>query len=143
MLPNNCTKRKHEYRIHELLPNGQWLNLYFGKKNYPEISKTRCVWRISLCISDTKRQANDWYLRKQNKKVLKIKGRETGKCGIKGLTIAYERIKQFAEMKKDYLIITPLANNRLGIDKILLERKWIPYHLKDGLYYVFKLGGAT
>lgn len=27
----NCTRRKSEYRIHEVLPNGQHLNLFFKR----------------------------------------------------------------------------------------------------------------
>lgn len=96
MLPQNCTKRKHEYRIHKLLSNRQWLNLYFQKY---QGDRETCVWTTALCISDGIKSANQWYtgLRKGYRK---INNKITGKCGIEGLKKAAKYICSFADNLK-------------------------------------------
>ncbi len=76
----NCTKRKREIRVHEILSNGQHLNLYFRKFNSDESGVG--VWKIGLCISNTRKEANKWWA---GKSIRKIDNKLTGKCGLEGL----------------------------------------------------------
>jgi len=90
MLPQNCTKRKHEYRIHELLSNGQWLNLFFQKHcNETGIA----VWTMGLCISPSVKEANRWF----NKSRYKLNNVQTGRCGLEGLTKALRYVLDFRD----------------------------------------------
>lgn len=96
MLPQNCTKRKHEYRIHELLSNGQWLNLYFTKScNSTGIQ----VWETGLCISNGIRKANEWFIGFGGG-FKKFNNKATGKCGLEGLRKALTYIYEFADNLK-------------------------------------------
>lgn len=92
----NCTKKKHEYRIHEPLSNGQWLNLYFEKKCTSERIN---IWETGLCISKSVKAANEWFIGR-GKGYKKINNRMTGKCGIEGLRKALNYICEFASNLK-------------------------------------------
>jgi len=94
MLPQNCTKRKHEYRIHELLSNGQWLNLYFFKRYIHGVT----AWFVCLSINKNIRESNDWY---NGGKVGSLEKKQTGKCGIEGLRKALNYILEFEKTIKD------------------------------------------
>jgi hypothetical protein len=103
MLTKNCTKRKHEYRTHELLSNKQWLNLYFFKKRYYGVS----AWFICCGISKTTRESNDWYC---GGKVGSLDGKQTGKCGIEGLRKALQYILEFEKkLKPDEILFIDTA----------------------------------
>lgn len=103
MIPQNCTKRKHEYRIHELLSNKQWLNLYFFKKKYSGVN----AWFICCGISKTIRQANDWY---RGGKVGSLDNKQTGKCGLEGLRKILNYILEFEKcIKPDEILFIDTA----------------------------------
>lgn len=86
----NCCRKKHEIRIHELLSNGQHLNIYFEKHNTgTNHERITAVWTIGVCISDTRKQANHWWNGK-NKRNLQ----QTGKCGLEGLRRTAEILKE-------------------------------------------------
>ncbi len=92
MLPHNCSKKKkHEYRIHEKLSNGQYLNLYFGKHCH---HSGMHVWTVGLFISENIREANRFWVGK------KVRIRTTGKCGLEGLRKALNYICEFADNLK-------------------------------------------
>jgi len=91
----NCTKRKSEYRIHELLPNGQHFNLYFVRHKTKERMR---VWTVGLCISETRKRANLWFNRRSKKYDLDI----TGKCGLTGLKRALDYILLFTNSLGKY-----------------------------------------
>ena len=94
MLPPNCTKRKHEYRIHEPLSNGQWLNLYIWKcRCNPSLMPAH--WSVGLCISKTVKQANNWCRRTHNSN---LNNKQTGKVGLEGLIKAFNYIMEFGSL---------------------------------------------
>ena len=95
MLPKNCTKRNHEYRIHEPLSNKQWLNLYFKKHcNNTGIQ----IWTVGLCISNSVKGANKWF--DTNGRYYRKYTGQTGKCGLEGLRKALIYICEFADNLK-------------------------------------------
>lgn len=81
----NVTKRKTDYRVHEILPNGQHLNLYFTRMKSGDFIKQ---WHVSLVISSNRKEANQWFSKK---------GKEisTGNCGLVGLRRALFLILEF------------------------------------------------
>jgi hypothetical protein len=87
----NCTRRKTEIRIHEVLPNGQHLNLYFIRKNPQDPQYPFYQWKVGLCITETRKEANKWW----SKDYKKMDGKQTGTCGLAGLKRALDCIMIF------------------------------------------------
>jgi hypothetical protein len=125
----NCTKRKHEYRIHEPLSNGQWLNLYFEKAKH---CNSIHVWTVGLCISGSPRIANEWYT-SLKKGYRKLNNKTTGKCGLEGLRKALEYICTFADNLK--------LNEELHVEWSDDKRKYAYRGLLKRKFYVDEVNG--
>lgn len=68
----NVTKRKSQYRIRELLPNGQYLNLYFKRKKGHTTGFFQ--WHVGMYISENRKESNRWYSKKYKGKKSTIVG---------------------------------------------------------------------
>lgn len=91
----NCTKRKREFRIHEILSNGQHFNMYFKKHKSAEPDGViHGVWTVGLCISKTRKEANVWYDNKSKNK----QNFQTGYCGLEALKKAAGYLVIFANI---------------------------------------------
>ena len=89
----NCTNRKREFRIHELLSNGQHFNMYFKKKqSLKNNDQIHGIWSVGLCISNTRKESNVWYNNSPKDKTCL----QTGKCGLEALLKAAEYLVLFA-----------------------------------------------
>lgn len=100
----NCTKKKSEYRIHEILSNGQHLNIYI-ERLYTKTIDHLSEWHVSVIISNNRKEANLWYKNKKNVSSV------TGRCGIEGLLKALEHIIYFKNnMMGDALIVVEWDN---------------------------------
>ncbi|MBP3950329.1 hypothetical protein [Bacillus suaedae] len=82
-------KRKGQYRFRELLPNGQYMHLYFTRyrSNNENVS---FEWQVTLVILDNpqRRSANLWF--KKNKRA-----RSTGDGSLTGMIRALYHILEF------------------------------------------------
>ena len=86
-------KRKKQIFIH-YLPGGfilkmRLLPLLEGKSNYQ--------WLVSLAISKSTRQINDWLKQRKNKRTKKLKSRLTGTFGIKAQIIALKQMRKWID----------------------------------------------
>jgi hypothetical protein len=90
-LIKNCTKRKSEVRIHETLPNGQVMSLYFQRHQCPKESFK--IWTVGLYIGSSRKEANRWYTKKPKHK----SNKSTGQCGLTGLRRALHYILEFVD----------------------------------------------
>jgi hypothetical protein len=127
----NCTKRKHEYRIHEPLSNGQWLNLYFKKHcNSTGIQ----VWTVGVCISNSIKHANKWFDTKGEYQ--RKYSSQTGKCGLEGLTKALKYILEFRKnmKEKEEIHVGWHDNKRKNAYKYLLRYNFF-LDLEDEIYF--------
>jgi hypothetical protein len=75
-------------RTHTTLSNGQHAAMYVMVEN-PEGYYAHYV---GLCIGNTKRQCNDWWQGRQNRRVRSVNLKSTGKCGIEGLVWALNQL---------------------------------------------------
>lgn len=99
----------HTYRIkyfreHYVLSNGQVLGVYKKRieVRYPyEPKENYTIWNVGVVIAKTRRQCNDWYMKRDNKRKRKIRYKSTGKVGLEGLNIAFSSIKSLVEDIKD------------------------------------------
>lgn len=90
----NCTNRKREFRIHEILSNGQHFNMYFKKRKNSEPDGTiNGIWTVGLHIGKDRKEANKWYDRKKSKSL-----KQTGECGLEALVKAKDYLLQFANL---------------------------------------------
>ena len=86
-------------RKHFTLSNGQHMGIYIMEKKFrvmndadPNYNFT--AWEVGLCIANTRRQCNDWYERSEkNKRGKMVINRQTGNCGLEGMRIAYNVVK--------------------------------------------------
>lgn len=91
----NCTKRKREFRIHEILPNGQHFNLYFKKHGSKEgDNRIHGIWTVGLHIGSSRKEANLWYDSAGKSK----DSRQTGTCGLEALFKAAKYITEFVSI---------------------------------------------
>jgi hypothetical protein len=84
-----ASKRKSEFRLYEILPNGQLLNLYFIRKR---TDSNFYQWKVGLFIGKNRKQANIWW----NKNPKYKREISTGDCGLTGLRCALTHILHFA-----------------------------------------------
>jgi hypothetical protein len=135
MIPN-CTKRKHESRIHELLSNGQWLNLYFKKcRCNPDSIPSH--WNIGLCISKTVKQANDWF---EGKHSTKLNNKQTGRVGLEGLNKAFNYIMEFGSLlRKDEVIWIEVENEKRvrAYKRLLKYPNWDSVFVDETTVYIY------
>lgn len=92
------------YREHYKLSNGQRLGIYFKRTRFRVCfspSENHTVWSVGLVIGDTRRQCNDWYECKKNRRQRKVYGKITGDVGLEGLRIGFNFIKRLID-KIDY-----------------------------------------
>ncbi|OCZ54320.1 hypothetical protein [Dehalobacter sp. TeCB1] len=133
MLPRNSVKKKKEYRIHERLSNGQFMNLYFSKHCH---SSGIHIWNVGLYISSNTREANNFWLGK------KVPAKITGRCGIEGLKKAFDFIMEFAQSLgiKDELHVGWEDDRRKYAYRYLLKRGFLVdedqgfYHIRNMQY---------
>lgn len=73
------------------------LPLLEGKNNYQ--------WLVSLAISKSKRQINDWLKQRNNTRAKKLRSRLTGTLGIKAQIIALKQVRKWIKFipEKDLL----------------------------------------
>jgi hypothetical protein len=90
----NCCNKIRQIRIHKILSNGQHLNIYFEKHSS---CNPICVWTVGLCISKTRKQANEWWNNKKSRLSKQINNKTTGKCGLEGLLKALSFILEFRD----------------------------------------------
>lgn len=126
----NCCKNKKQIRVHEVLSNGQHLNLYFLKHDCI-FGDNVTVWSMGLCISKTRRNSNDWFKGRKTQ----LHNRQTGTCGIEGLKKALNYIRQFVGEMGEYeeLQIGWADEKRKRAYKFLLRYGFLEY---DDCYYI-------
>lgn len=127
---NNCTKRKNEYRIHEVLPNGQHLNLFFKRQKPVDPSYPFYQWKVGLCISGHRKEANNWW----NGKDAKLDGKQTGNCGLTGLRLAVKYIVEFVHTLKpnEEVIIDWADEKRMRVYKYLYRVGFTDFKSDNG-----------
>lgn len=93
---------KKTYARHSVLSNGQHVGMYFTKYPLKEEKNTN-IWLVGLCIDKSRRKCNDWYRKRQKTNLI----RNTGKCGLEGLTQGLKWLKEHQEQMKsgDYISI--------------------------------------
>ncbi|KOP81996.1 hypothetical protein AMS60_05565 [Bacillus sp. FJAT-21945] len=114
-------KRKSEVRFHEILPNGQHLNIYFQRSRNGEFNQ----WGVGLHIGKSRKEANKWY----NKHSKNKRARSTGTCGITGLKRALFYILHFRDQMKTYeeLIIEWEDDKRMRAYRYLKRYEFVDY----------------
>jgi len=73
--------------------NDQYCKLFFTPLR--QWNRDHWIWEIGFAVSKSKRQINDWYARKKNKRANKLKSQITGKSGIKPLNTALPLVLKF------------------------------------------------
>jgi hypothetical protein len=131
----NCTHRKSEYRIHEVLPNGQHLNLFFKRRKPVDPDYPFFQWKVGLCISSSRKEANKWW----NGKDLRLEGKQTGNCGLTGLRLAVKYILEFVHTLKqnEEVIIDWADEKRMRVYKYLYRLGFTDFVSEDGRYENF------
>lgn len=90
----NCSKRKREFRIHEILSNGQHFNMYFKKHhNATPDGVIHSIWTVGLCVSQTRKKANQWW---SHEKKSGLGGVSTGNVGLEALRRAAQYLMEFS-----------------------------------------------
>ena len=56
-----------------------------------------CVWQVSLAISKSRRQINDWLNRRKNTRVRRLNSFLTGKIGIRSHAIGIYQLRKWME----------------------------------------------
>lgn len=74
-------KVRGQYRVHEVLPDGQTVHMYFLKGKY---SDGTTFYYVGLYVNGSRRQANDWFegKRKPGLNTLKSTGRSLAPLGM-------------------------------------------------------------
>jgi len=70
-------------------------------------TQSGCVWLVSMAVSRSTRQANDWLLRRKNKRVRRLDMNLTGKAGNRSQALAVRFLRDCQEYipKGDSLVI--------------------------------------
>lgn len=107
------------------LHNGQYLKMrllpwYKTGKNY--------VWLVSLAVSKSKRQLNDWLNKRQNKRSSQLNNQLTGKVGSRTQAIAVRQLRQWVEIipKKD--LLTFVCESCVSAKQFKVWQKWFIKH---------------
>lgn len=59
-----------------------------------EYSKGFWVWNVGFAIGNSRRQLNDWYHQRQNKRARGIRGKFIGKSGLKAIRKGFEEVQR-------------------------------------------------
>lgn len=122
-------RRKSEVRYCEALSNGQLLNVYFFRNRQSVFEKEVDVWNVGVIISNTRKQANDWFnhTSKQDDELI------TGSCGLEGLKKSLDIIIQFRNRlkKNQYLFVRPSDDKRKSDYRRLKNYEFEEFYLDD------------
>lgn len=140
----NSTKRKREFRIHERLSSGQHFNMYFKKYNSDRRKGeplVHGVWKVGLCVSETRREANDWW---NSSTGSRLERQSTGKAGLEALRRAAEYLVDFSRLLGFHseLQVNWSDDKRRSAYRRLLRYGFIEcedcYMIRNPEYWVFK-----
>lgn len=73
--------------------NDQYCKIFF--RPLKPWTDSSWIWEVSFAVSKSKRQINDWFKRRKNKRGRKLNEQLTGKSGIKTLTEAVRTVLKF------------------------------------------------
>lgn len=87
-------RRPNSMRCRYVLSNGQLLTVYFNRyRNRGRVgSGIRYVWLVAVHIGNGRREANRWHDRGAQERTQ----RQTGTCGLEGMTVALRYVLAFA-----------------------------------------------
>jgi hypothetical protein len=122
----NTTRRKTDIRICEKLPNGQLMNLYLKRWRSDLIMQ----WTVGLYISNTRKEANEWWNKRPKGKRSKI----TGDGSINGLCLAFRYIMEVVHSLgiNEELIIEWEDERRRSAYRILKKYGFRDYYAEVG-----------
>ncbi|AQU79734.1 hypothetical protein [Planococcus faecalis] len=135
MTLNDLVKRKKsEVRYCVGLSNSQLLNLYFFRNRQSVFEKEANVWNVAIIISNSRKQANDWFnhTSKQDDELI------TGSCGLEGLKKSLDIIIQFRNQlkKNEYLFVRPSDDRRKSAYRRLVNYEFEELYL-DGEFHTY------
>jgi hypothetical protein len=109
---------RKSYARHGVLSNGQHIGMYFSK--HPIEDEKKCfVWSVGLCIDKSRRKCNDWYRKYWKTNII----RNTGRCGLEGLSQGLKWLKEHQEKMQpgDYINIKWKDEKRHSAYRYLLR----------------------
>ena len=117
--------KRHKQVVTVDLKNGQYLKMrllpwYKTGKSY--------VWLVSLAISKSKRQLNDWLNKRGNKRSFKLNSRLTGKVGSRSQAIAVRQLRQWINVIPENDFITFVCESCVSDKQFQVWRKWFARH---------------
>jgi len=118
------TKRRKQV-LSICLEDGQYLKMrllpwYKTGKSY--------VWLVSLAVSKSKRQLNDWLSKRNNKRAAQLSKTLTGKVGPRTQAIAVRQLRNWVDVipKNDLLIF--VCESCVSDKQFKIWQKWFTKH---------------
>jgi ABC-type uncharacterized transport system fused permease/ATPase subunit len=89
------------------------------------------VWLVSLAVSKSKHQINDWLNKKKNKRSKQLSNTLTGKAGPKVQAIAVRQLRQWVYVIPKGDFITVVCESCVSDKQFKVWRKWFTKHEDD------------
>jgi hypothetical protein len=116
-------RRKHVLTLR--LEDGQYLKMrllpwYKTGKSY--------VWLVSLAVSKSKRQLNDWLNKRTNKRAAQLNNTLTGKVGPRTQAIAIRQLRIWVNTIPQNDCLTVVCESCASNKQFKIWRKWFTKH---------------
>lgn len=113
--------KRHKQTVTVLLSDGQYLKL----RLLPWRKTGRqCLWLVSLAISKSKRQINDWLDKRKNKRSCRLSNKLTGRVGSLTQFIAVRQLRKWVNVIPRGDSITFICESCVSDKQFKVWQKW-------------------
>ena len=115
-----------------------WVEDYLCKVFLEPVEKYNSgfyIWNIAFAIGKSNRQLNDWYRMRKNKRARSLKGKLTGRIGLKALRKGYEEILKMRWLIEPGDALSAVCTSKDSEKQFQAFHRWIRRHPEVGINY--------